>query len=221
MIVKAALDDVGLVSFPKTSGSRGLHVLVPLRIGPDFDEVLSFAEKLCERLAAAHPRELTVESRIEDRQNRVYLDALRNAFGATVAAPYSVRRRPGGAFSMPLRSSEVKPSLVPSDFNIGNYKERLAGPDPWKDFFRSRQSIRHAAKNLARMQLKRWGRRFGFRLPVFLNQALLRQEIKIDCLFVSKRADFGKRLGRESGFFDCLPYGQPVSNGQNPACKWF
>jgi bifunctional non-homologous end joining protein LigD len=151
MIVKAALDDLGLVSFPKTSGSRGLHVLVPLRVGPDFDEVLPFARKFCERLAAAHPHELTVESRIEDRQNRVYLDALRNSFGATVAAPYSVRRRPGAPFSIPLGWSDVKPSLVPSDFNISNYKDRLAGVDPWEGFFRSRQSIRQAAKQVARI----------------------------------------------------------------------
>jgi bifunctional non-homologous end joining protein LigD len=139
------------VSFPKTSGSRGLHVLIPLRVGPDFDEVLLFARNVCERLAAAHPRELTIEARIEERQNRVYLDALRNSFGATVAAPYSVRRRPGAPFSIPLRWSEVKPSLVPSDFNIGNYREYLSAPDPWKDFFRSRQSIRQAAKRLARI----------------------------------------------------------------------
>jgi bifunctional non-homologous end joining protein LigD len=123
----------------------------PLRVGPDFDEVLLFARNVCERLAAAHPRELTIEARIEERQNRVYLDALRNSFGATVAAPYSVRRRPGAPFSIPLRWSEVKPSLVPSDFNIGNYREYLSAPDPWKDFFRSRQSIRQAAKRLARI----------------------------------------------------------------------
>jgi bifunctional non-homologous end joining protein LigD len=150
IIVKAALDDLGLVSFPKTSASRGLHVLVPLPVGPEFDEMLAFAEKPCRRLAAAHPRELTAESRIEDRQSRVYLDALRNAFGATVAAPYSVRR-PGAPFSMPLRWSEVRPSLVPANFNIGNYKERLAGRDAWEDFFRSRQSIKPAVKHLGKI----------------------------------------------------------------------
>ena len=151
LLVKEALDQLDLVSFPKTSGSRGLHVFVPLRVGPDFDEVLRFAREICERLAAAHPRELTVEQRIENRGNRVYLDSFRNSFGATVVAPYSVRRRPGAPFSMPLRWSEVKPSLVPSDFNIGNYEKRLAARDPWEDFFASRQSIKSAAKELAKI----------------------------------------------------------------------
>jgi bifunctional non-homologous end joining protein LigD len=146
LIVKEALDALHLVSFPKTSGSRGLHVFVPLRAGPDFDEVRSFAAELCDRLAAAHSKELTVEQRIEARRGRVYLDSFRNGFGATVVAPYSVRRREKAPFSTPLAWKEVKPSLLPSNFNLGNYEQRLAGPDPWKDFFASRQSIKSAAK---------------------------------------------------------------------------
>ena len=146
LLFKDALDALGLASFPKTSGSRGLHVFVPLRPGPDFDEVRSFATELCERLAAAHPKELTVEQRIATRKGRVYLDSFRNGFGATVVAPYSVRRREKAPFSMPLAWKEVKPSLVPSNFNLGNYEKRLAGPDPWKDFFARRQSIKNAAK---------------------------------------------------------------------------
>ena len=146
LIVKEALDALHLVSFPKTSGSRGLHVFVPLRAGPDFDEVRSFAAGLCDRLAAAHPQELTVEQRIEARKGRVYLDSFRNGFGATVVAPYSVRRREKAPFSMPLAWKDVKPSLVPSDFNLGNYEKRLDAPDPWKDFFASRQSIKRAVK---------------------------------------------------------------------------
>ena len=106
----------------------------------------SFAAELCDRLAAAHPEELTVEQRIEARKDRVYLDSFRNGFGATVVSPYSVRRREKAPFSTPLAWKEVKPSLVPSNFNLGNYEKRLAGPDPWKDFFASRQSIKSAAK---------------------------------------------------------------------------
>jgi bifunctional non-homologous end joining protein LigD len=141
LLVKEALDELNLVSFPKTSGSRGLHVFVPLRVGPDFDEVLAFSRSICERLAAAHPKELTVEQRLEARGDRTYLDWLRNGFGATVVAPYSVRRRPKAPFSMPLRWSEVKPSLDPSTFNLSNYKKRLTKPDPWEKFFQTRQSL--------------------------------------------------------------------------------
>ncbi len=149
--VKEALDELDLVSFPKTSGSRGLHVFVPLRLGPNFDEVLPFARDLCKRLAAAHPQELTTEQRIENRGKRVYLDPFRNSFGATVVAPYSVRLRPRAPFSMPLTWSDVKPSLDPAQFNIGNYKKRLAGGDPWADFFRTRQSIKSASKKVTKL----------------------------------------------------------------------
>lgn len=142
LLVKGALDELKLVSFPKTSGSRGLHIFVPLRVGPGFDEVRSFASGLCERLAAAHRDTLTVGQRIEARKNRVYLDSFRNGFGATVVAPYSVRRRPKAPFSMPLRWSEVKAGLDPAKFNLGNYKKRLAGEDAWEGFFESRQSLK-------------------------------------------------------------------------------
>jgi bifunctional non-homologous end joining protein LigD len=151
LLFKEALDELHLASFPKTSGSRGLHVFVPLRAGPDFDEVLPFAKALCARLAAAHPKELTVEQRIEARKGRVYLDSFRNGFGATVVAPYSLRRREEAPFSAPLAWEEVKPSLVPSNFNLGNYEKRLAAADPWKDFFASRQSIRLAAKAVSKI----------------------------------------------------------------------
>lgn len=141
LLLKAELDALGLNSFPKTSGGRGMHVLLPLEVGPGYDEVLPFAKQICERLAAAHPKTLTMEQRIEARKGRVYLDPFRNAFGATVVAPYSVRRRPGAPVSTPLRWPEVKPSLDPVKFNIGNFRKRLAGADPWAGFFRKRNRL--------------------------------------------------------------------------------
>jgi bifunctional non-homologous end joining protein LigD len=140
LIVKKALDDLELVSFPKTSGSRGVHILVPIETGPDADQVLLFARTLCDRLAAEHPQQLTVEHSIKARKDRVYLDPFRNGFGATVVAPYSVRRRPKAPVSTPLAWSEVKPSLDPAQFNVGNFFKRRA--DPWKDFFKARQQLK-------------------------------------------------------------------------------
>jgi len=151
LLIKSALDELGLISFPKTSGSRGLHVFVPIRLGPEYDQVLPLAKDICARLAAGHPKELTVEQRIEARQGRVYLDAFRNGFGATVVAPYSIRRREKAPFSMPLRWSQVKPSLAPSDFNLGNYEKWLAAPDPWEDFLDNRQSLRDALLAVTRL----------------------------------------------------------------------
>jgi len=149
--VKEALDGLGLVSFAKTSGSRGMHVFAPIRRGPDAREVLVFAREFCERLAAAHARELTVEHSIEARGGRVYLDPFRNAFGQTVVTPFSVRRRPKAPVSTPLDWSEVTPKLDATKFNIGNFGERLRRSDPWADFFRTRQSINAAAKSLGKL----------------------------------------------------------------------
>jgi bifunctional non-homologous end joining protein LigD len=149
--VKAALDLLKLASFVKTSGSRGLHLLVPIRTGPDADEVLAFAEAFVARVAAAHPDELTVEHSVKARRGRVYLDPFRNGFGQTVVAPYSVRRREKAPVSTPLEWPEVKPTLVPSDFNMGNFDKRLKRADPWRDFFAVRQPLKDAARFLGKL----------------------------------------------------------------------
>jgi bifunctional non-homologous end joining protein LigD len=147
--LKEALDALGLVSFAKTSGKKGLHVFIPIRVGPDADETRSFAENLGQRLAAAYPKELTMEGRIAARKGRVYMDPFRNGFAQTVVTPYCVRRFPKAPVSTPLSWSEVKPTLKPSDFNLGNFGKRLKGKDPWADFFRSRQSLGKAMKAVA------------------------------------------------------------------------
>ena len=151
MQIKAALDALKLVSFAKTSGSRGMHVLVPIRTGPDADEILSLAEAFVARVAAAYPDELTVEHSIAARRDRVYLDPFRNGFGQTVVAPYSVRRREKAPISTPLEWSDVKLALAPSNFNMGNFHKRLEGSDPWEDFFRARQSLKDALAALKRL----------------------------------------------------------------------
>lgn len=151
LLLKAALQVLDLDSFPKTSGSRGMHILVPIRPGPDASEVLAFAEEVGARVAAAHPKELTVEHRISARGDRVYLDPFRNGFGQTVAAPYSVRRRPHAPVSTPLTWSEVRPDLRPADFNLGNFARRARLADPWKEFFRTRPSLTDAQPLLSRL----------------------------------------------------------------------
>ena len=149
--VKEALDLLGLTSFAKTSGSRGAHVFVPLKVGPTADEVLSFAQKLVARVAAAYPKEATVEHSIAARGDRVYLDPFRNGSVQTVVTPYSVRRRPRAAVSAPLRWSEVQPELDPATLNIETMSSRVKKADPWADFFRSRQSLKSALAKLNRL----------------------------------------------------------------------
>jgi bifunctional non-homologous end joining protein LigD len=149
--VKEGLDELKLDSYAKTSGSRGVHVFVSLRSGPDADEVLDFARAFVARVAASNPKELTVEHSIAVRGQRVYLDPFRNGFGQTVVAPYSVRRREKAPFSAPLAWSEVKPSFDPATFNLGNFRKRLKAKDPWADFFRNRQSLKDAANSLKKL----------------------------------------------------------------------
>jgi bifunctional non-homologous end joining protein LigD len=142
--VREALDALGLVSFPKTSGGKGLHVFVPIRSGPDADDVLQFAESMGSRLADAFPKLFTMESRIARRRGRVYLDPFRNGFAQTVVAPYSVRRLPGAPFSRPLSWRDVKPGLDPKRFHLGNFAKELERPDPWKEFWKARQPLQRA-----------------------------------------------------------------------------
>jgi bifunctional non-homologous end joining protein LigD len=149
--VKQALDALDLTSFVKTSGGKGLHVFVPIQRGPTADEVTWFAKELGTRLAAAWPKELTMEMRIAARKGRVFLDSFRNAFGQTVVSPYSVRRREHAPVSTPLLWSEVVPSIRAKDFTIGNFAQRLKKRDPWADFFRRRQTLKRALDALTRL----------------------------------------------------------------------
>jgi bifunctional non-homologous end joining protein LigD len=150
LLAKSLLEDIGLVSFPKTSGSRGLHVFIPIRIGPTAKEVLHFAEDFVARLAALHPNELTIAHAIADRGERVYLDPFRNGTVQTVVSPYSVRRKLHAPVSTPLLWSEVKPTLNPANFNIGNFV-KLKRKDPWANLFSSRQNLKSAIATLKKL----------------------------------------------------------------------
>jgi bifunctional non-homologous end joining protein LigD len=148
LLFKEVLDALELVSFPKTSGSRGMHIFIPIRVGPTADEVLDFARDLARRMAASYPKELTVEQAIAARGERVYLDVYRNGSVQTVASPYSVRRKPRAPVSTPLAWPEVKASLDPASFNLGNFRTRLHRKDPWAAFFHNRQTLRKALTRL-------------------------------------------------------------------------
>src|SRR3989449_346944 len=101
LALRPLLDDARLTSFPKTSGSRGLHVFVPLRAGQSLDEARRVAVAIGEELARREPKLVTVEHRKSVRGGRVFADAFRNGYGQTIVPPYSVRRRPPAAVSPP------------------------------------------------------------------------------------------------------------------------
>ncbi len=149
--LKQALEALGLLGYPKSTGKRGLHVFVPIRLGPDTDQVRQFAATLAQHLAVSYPEEITVEARLVKRKGRVYLDTARNGFGQTVVAPYSVRWSPGAPISVPLDWSEVTPAFKPMDMNLATIADRLRKRDPWTDFFRRRQGLERAIRAVRKL----------------------------------------------------------------------
>ena len=148
---RTLLEEIGLVSFVQTTGSRGLHVWAPLNRSTTFDEVREVASSLAEALAARRPDERTTEQRKANRGDRVFLDIARNAYGQTVVAPYSVRARPDASVATPLHWQEVdNPQLGPRRYTIRNIFRRLAQkPDPWAGIQKNPQSLAPARRKLA------------------------------------------------------------------------
>jgi bifunctional non-homologous end joining protein LigD len=141
LLLRRMLDGAGIRSFPKTSGSRGLHVFVPLSRGATQEGVRAFAAAIGRRLAEAAPKLVTVEMSKARRGTRVFADALRNAFGQTIVPPYSVRRRPKAPVSTPLDWDEVDPKLDPARFHLGIVEKRFASVEPWAGFARAKQKL--------------------------------------------------------------------------------
>jgi bifunctional non-homologous end joining protein LigD len=123
--VKEALDMAGAKSFCKTSGATGMHVYVPLKARYDYDVAKEFAHLIGKIVHGWIPGFTSLERSPAKRKHKVYLDYLQNRKGQTLAAPYSVRPKPGATVSTPLKWEEVKPGLHPSDFTIKNIFKRL------------------------------------------------------------------------------------------------
>lgn len=149
--VRRELERLDLRSFVKTTGSRGLHVEVPLDLSATFDEVRRFARALAERLADAEPERLTAAHRKDQRRGRLFIDYLRNAYGQTTVAPYAVRPLDGAPVATPLDWAEVaRGGVSPQSYRMDNIFRRLGQKDdPWRDFSAHRQSMAKAAEALA------------------------------------------------------------------------
>jgi bifunctional non-homologous end joining protein LigD len=144
------LDELGLASFLKSSGSRGLHVVVPLVPAAETDEVNVFSMAVAEVLAARHPDDLTTEGRIADRGGRLYLDTGRNGYAQTMAAPYAVRALPGAPVSVPLEWSELG-EFDPRRHTLRTIAERLDLPDPWAGLDQAASTLDQAGGRLAEL----------------------------------------------------------------------
>jgi bifunctional non-homologous end joining protein LigD len=127
------LRELGLAPFAKTSGSRGLHIVAPLRRGAHADVVRATAGEIAERLAERRPDELTTAWRKEKRGGRVLVDVARNTYAQTTVAPYAVRALPGAPVAAPLAWEELEdPALHPRLWTLGNVRERVERlGDPW------------------------------------------------------------------------------------------
>ena len=124
----------GLTPYAMTSGSRGIHVVAPLRRGPDSDRVRTVAGEIAEEIAAQLPDTLTTSWRKEGRGGRVLVDAARNTYAQTAVAPYAVRAKPGAPVACPLAWEELSdPDLTPRRFTLRDVPGRLeARGDPWE-----------------------------------------------------------------------------------------
>jgi bifunctional non-homologous end joining protein LigD len=144
------LDSLELKSYVQTTGSRGLHVVVPLDRQAGFERVREFAREVAEALQARTPELVTTEQRKTHRGNRVFIDYLRNAYGQTAVAPYSVRALEGAPVATPVRWHEIGAAdLHPRRYTIGNLFRRLGQMrDPWADIDRCAQSLDSAEASL-------------------------------------------------------------------------
>lgn len=149
-IIKDVLEVLGLVPFVKTTGSRGVHVQVPLTRKQTYDEVRTFARSIAELIIAHYPDLTTLEMRKAKRAGKVFVDYLRNSFTATAVAPYAVRAHPGAPVAMPISWEELKkPALHPQSYNINNAFDHLEKKgDVWKEMKQSAKSLTKAIKLL-------------------------------------------------------------------------
>lgn len=146
--VREALRLLDLESFVKTTGGKGLHVVVPFRRGPGWDEVKAFSQGVAQAVSGASPGEYTLNISKAKRRNRILIDYLRNGMGATAIESYSTRARPGAPVAVPLSWDELGPDVREDHFNIRNVPQRLQSlkEDPWKDYAAVKQSITAAVR---------------------------------------------------------------------------
>jgi bifunctional non-homologous end joining protein LigD len=140
LVVRDALESLGMKPLVKTSGSKGLHVYVPIVRGPEQKQVWTFAKALAVELAARHPALMTSEYRVANRpKGRVLVDYNQNRWGSTLASIYSVRPRPRATVSTPVTWKEVRAGVAVEDFRLDNVRPRIATlGDLWKPLLAAR-----------------------------------------------------------------------------------
>ncbi len=149
--IRDRLEDLGLVSFCKTTGGKGLHVVTPLTGGKSavpWDQAKAFAREVCDRMAADSPDRYVVNMAKKVRKGRIFLDYLRNDRMSTAVAPLSPRGREGAPISMPLNWTQVRAGLDPKRFNIRTAPALLGKSTAWADYSDCARSLAAAIKRL-------------------------------------------------------------------------
>ncbi|HEX2252666.1 MAG TPA: DNA ligase D [Thermoanaerobaculia bacterium] len=142
LALRERLEGLGLASFVKTTGGKGLHVVVPIQRRTEWDDAKAFARAVAEDLVRKDPERYTANMAKAKRHGRVFLDYLRNGRGATYVTAYSTRARAGAPVSVPIGWDEVA-TTAPNQYTVENLPARLAKRrrDPWEGYFDVRQSI--------------------------------------------------------------------------------
>ncbi|WP_027778398.1 DNA ligase D [Paraburkholderia caledonica] len=147
-LTRSLLDELGLMSFCKTSGGKGFHVVVPLSKHAGWDEVKEFSQAVAQHMASTLPKYFSAKMGAQNRKQKIFVDYLRNNRGSSTVAAFSARARPGLGVSVPLAWDEVASTTGGDQWNIGNLHERLANlkSDPWADYSKTRQRITAAMR---------------------------------------------------------------------------
>jgi bifunctional non-homologous end joining protein LigD len=147
---KKVLDEVGIEGFFKTSGSKGIHIFLPLGAKYTYGQSLDFIKIIAAVLNIRNPKITSLERSPDKRHNKIYLDCYQNRKGQTVAAPYCIRPRPGAPVSTPLHWEELDQNIHPEDFNMKNIFHRLeSAGDIWKNIFKKNIDMEKCIKKLS------------------------------------------------------------------------
>ncbi|WP_036166281.1 DNA ligase D [Massilia sp. 9096] len=149
LLMRSFLADLGLNAFLKTSGGKGLHVVVPIKPKLDWDTVKDFSHAIVNHLARTLPERFSDKSGAKNRVGRIFIDYLRNGRGATTVAAWSARTRPGLGISVPVRWEELPQLTSGAHWTVRTVGERLeAGNTPWADYAKSATTLTKAMKTL-------------------------------------------------------------------------
>ena len=150
MLVRGFLQELGLQSWLKTSGGKGLHVVAPIARRFDYDTVKSFSKAIVEHMARVVPSRFVAKSGPANRVGKLFVDYLRNGHGATTAAAFSARARPGLGVSMPVSWEQLAKLRSGAEWTISTAREHLSfqASDPWRDYWKSKQNLPTAMQAL-------------------------------------------------------------------------